>query len=210
MKRKICSILFLCLMLMSMNVSNRVVKASDSTIEISALPAIQPYVQILNELNEEFGTEFAFPTNEVFAKTEMNRDQVIEEILSVPIEDYEQFIRNAYNGTDLEGYSQDAERSMTETQKAYYSSSNFLSIHAVTYYADGANRYSKIDDYGYGYSTTPYYQPYNMSYTISSNGQNCSAIFTSHSMLNSTVSYDNWRVHTHAAYFRAGGGNIQI
>lgn len=211
MNRKMYSMLFLCLILMSVNASsNRVVKVSASMIEISEMPAIKPYTQILNELNQEYGTEFAFPTNDIIAITEMNRSQVIEEILSVPVEDYEQFIRNAYNGINIEGYNQDTECSMTETQKAYYSSSNFLSICAVTYYADGANRYSSINDYGYGYSTTPYYQPYDMSYTISSDSKNCSVLFESHYMLNSTVSYDNWRVHTHAAYFRAGGGNVQI
>ena len=127
MNRKMYSMLFLCLILMSVNASsNRVVKVSASMIEISEMPAIKPYTQILNELNQEYGTEFAFPTNDIIAITEMNRSQVIEEILSVPVEDYEQFIRNAYNGINIEGYNQDTECSMTETQKAYYSSSNFL------------------------------------------------------------------------------------
>lgn len=211
MNRKICSVLFLCLVLMGVNVGNVVVRASNSsTVEISELPAIQPYTQILNELSEEYGTEFSFPTNEVIARTGMNRNQVIEEILSVPIANYELFIRNAYNGTDLEGNNQNSVFSMTETQKAYYSSLNYLSIQATTYYADGATRYSSINNYGYGYSNTPYYEPFDMSYTITSDSKNCSVLFQSYYKLNSTVSYDNWRIHTHAAYFRAGGGDIVL
>ena len=129
MNKKICSAIFLCLVLVSVMVGSMDIKASDSDlIEISELPAIQPYTQILNNLNEELGTGFAFPTNDVIATAGMNRDEVIEDILSTDIEDYEQYIRDAYMGSD------DNEiKATTGTQKAYYSSSNYLSIKATTY-----------------------------------------------------------------------------
>lgn len=206
MNKKICSAIFLCLVLVSVMVGSRDIKASNDDItEISELPAIQPYTQILNNLNEELGTGFAFPTNEVIATAGMNRDEVIEDILSTDIEDYEQYIRDAYMG------SNDNEiRATTETQKAYYTTGNYLSIRATTYYADGASRYSSIDDYGYGHTTAPYYYPYHMSSSISADSKTCSVVFTCYKMVNSSVSYDNWSVHSITAVFRAGGGNITI
>ncbi|HAU85185.1 MAG TPA: hypothetical protein DCW90_06690 [Lachnospiraceae bacterium] len=206
MNKKICSVIFLCLVLVSVMVESMDIKASDGgLIEISELPAIQPYTQILNNLNEELGTGFAFPTNDVITTASMNRDEVIEDILSTDIEDYEQYIRNAYMGIDSNGI-----KATTGTQKAYYSSSNYLSITATTYYADGASRYSSIDDYGYGHTTAPYYYPYHMSSSISGDSKTCSVVFTCYKMVNSSVSYDNWSVHSIAAAFRAGGGNITI
>lgn len=218
MKKKIIQILFLCAILINTMIisAGTVTYASDAEEpEISELESILPYADILDELNEELGTSFAFPTNEVLERAGMNREEVIADILSTEVENYEQLIRNQYGNFNQESSSgvmdnneQIVPMATTETSKAYYASStNYVSVTATTYYADGANRYSSIDSYSYGYTTTPFYKPYDMTSTISSGSTNVNCAFYSYKMLNASVSYDSWEPHKLTATFTAGGGN---
>lgn len=210
MNKKLLLACFMCAVLASAMLSNVFVKASDNeSTEIKELESIRPYAQILENLNTEFGTSFEFPTNEVLAQTGRDKSEVVQSILSTAIEDYEQLIRNEYAGNyvDLSGQSDVELMASSITQKAYYSGQNYVSMKATVYYADGANRYSSIDDYGHGYTSAPYYAPFRMTSNRTNNDKNCSAVFTCHKMLDSSVSYDGWVEHQISAVFSANGGN---
>lgn len=210
MNKKLLIACFMCAVLASAMVSNVFVKASDNeSTEIKELECIRPYTQILEKLNEEFGTSFQFPTNQVLAQTGRDKSEVVQDILSTAVEDYEQLIRKEYAGdyVDLSGQSDVELKASTITQKAYYSGSNYVSIDALVYYADGENRYSSISNYGYGYTSAPYYVPYRISSNLWDNDTKCSVTISCHKMLNSSVSYDGWLEHKISAVFSANGGN---
>lgn len=217
MKKKIIQILFLCTILINaMIISAGTVSCASTTEEqeISELESIQPYAEILNALNTELGTSFAFPTNEALETAGMDREEVIADILSTDIEDYEQLIRNQYGNLEqgltsgiISGNEQAGLMSTTQTQKAYYTSSNYVYINATTYYADGTERYSSINSYGEGHSATPYYNPYDLDSSLSSNSTTYTCYFYCYKMLNSSVSYDSWTKHKLQASFVAGGGD---
>ena len=205
--KKIFSMSLFCIMLINALLTSGnaiVVTCATEETEISELESILPYVEILEELNDEFGTEFAFPTNAVIERAGMDRDEIIEDILSTSVADYEQLIRSEYNNLNV---SPSSGVLTSATQKAFYDSSNYVSITANVYYADGLMRYSTFVDYSYGYSTTPFYKPFicDRSLTSNSTGYNC--VFTCYKMLNASVSYDAWTEHTLTALFTAGSGN---
>lgn len=210
MKKKYFPIILLCIILVNvLLISENAVMVRCETVqtEISELENIVPYVEILEELNDEFDTNFAFPTNAVIERSGMNREQIIADILSTDIEDYEQLIRSEYANVNT-NIQNNSVLSLT-TQKAYYngSTTNYVSISANTYYADGLMRYSTFDHYSYGYGSTPYYQPFVCSRSLTSNSTGYDCLFTCYKMLNTSVSYDAWAEHTLAALFTAGGGN---
>lgn len=208
MNKKLFLKLFLCTFLINAIMVHTITAASiPEEQEISDLEGIKPYAQILDKLNQELGTEFAFPTNEVLERTGMDRSEIIAHIKSTDVEDYEQLIRNEYLRVyeDLSDIPQ--VELMATTQKAVYSGSNYISISAVTYYADGETRYSSISSYSYGYSSTPFYKPISYEADLLSNSTMYSCVFTCYKMLNSSVSYDSWENHYIQACFCAGGGN---
>lgn len=217
MKKKIIQILFLCAILintMIMSAGTVTYASTTEEPEISELESIRPYADILDELNTELGTSFSFPTNEVLATAGMNRGEVIADILSTPVEDYEQLILNQYGNLNQQLSSGVINNDMpigimstTQTQKAYYTSSNYVYINATTYYADGKERYSSINSYGEGHSTTPYYEPYDLAAQLSSDSTTYYCSFYCYKMLNASVSYDSWDPHKLTATFTAGGGN---
>lgn len=209
MKKKYFPVLLLCIILVNvLFISGNAVTVTCETVEaeISELENIVPYVEILEELNDEFDTNFAFPTNAVIERSGMDRNQIIADILSTDVDEYEQLIRSEYANISV---NQDVSLLSLNTQKAYYngSSTNYVSISAYTYYADGLTRYSTFDSYSYGYSTTPFYKPFDCEKSLTSNSTGYDCLFTCYKMLNASVSYDGWAEHTLSAEFTAGGGN---
>lgn len=208
MNKKLFLKLFLCTILINTMMINVVTASPIPAVqEISDLEEIKPYAQILDKLNDELGTEFAFPTNEVLQKAGMDRSEVIASIQSTEVNDYEQMIRNQYLGIQEDLSDNSQVQLMTTTQKAVYSGTNFVSISATTYYADGATRYSSIKDYDYGYNSAPYYKPTSYDASLLSSNTMYSCVFKCYFMLNSSVSYDSWKVHEIQASFYAGCGD---
>lgn len=208
MKKKLFQKLFLCAILINAIMVGTITAASvPKEQEISEMQEIKPYAQILDKLNQELGTEFAFPTNDVLERSGMDRSEVIEHIKSTEIEDYEQLIRNEYLRVHEDLSDNLQVELMTTTQKAFYSGANYISISAATYYADGETRYSSISSYSYGYSSTPFYKPisYNADLLLSNTMYSC--VFTCYKMLDASVSYDSWKNHYIQACFYAGGGD---
>lgn len=181
--------------------------------------SLAPHLAVLEELNNELGTDYAFPSAAQMSEMGEDYADLVAFYTAMDMDDFREYVKNAYNnemrknnlenGDDvIEVEYEVSPLSYTKTQRYYYdsSTSNYLYITSTAYTADGAERYSSIDSYGYTNTSYPYYFPTSMTKTFNSGSTQVTCKFyCGKYVAKNLVSGSSYMV---TVTFKASGGNV--
>lgn len=180
--------------------------------------SLAPYLAVLEELNNELGTDYAFPSAAQMSEMGEDYADLVSYYTAMNMDDFREYVRTAYdnetkrnnleNGGSVIGDYGVAPLSYTKTQRYYYdsSTSNYLYITSTAYTADGSERYSSINSYGYTNTSYPYYFPTSMTKTFNSgNTQVTCKFYCAKYIAKNLVSNSSYVV---TVIFKASGGNV--
>lgn len=143
----------------------------------------------MEEWNVQLGTNYAFPTAKQMDNNEKNN-------IKTEVSDI------------IEYESEISPQTYTKKQKYYYdiTGKNYLFINSTAYTADGKERYSGVDSYGYKGGAYPYYKPNSMSNAISDGFMKVTCTFscvkyTAQNLITATK-------HTVKVTIKASGGDV--
>ena len=138
------------------------------------------YRTVLEELNEQLGTDYAFPTKEQMKDNGESYSDLVQFYSKMSIDEFKDYVIRAYNNekngrkTEVSDIIKDESEisplAYTKRQKLFYDTTgkNYLYITSTFYTADGKERYSSVNSYGYIGGAYPYYLPSSMSSSKSS------------------------------------------
>lgn len=181
---------------------------------------LDAYYGALQEVNDELGTEYSFPTEEQLDSNGYSYSNMIDFYTSMSISEFKNYIISIYESesesslncvdTYIETVSTAALYSYTKTQKYYYSTSlsntNYIYIKPVIYNDSGVKRYESVTVYGEFHNTYPYYEPYSMKAIISSDGTYVTCKFSCNKYSSAYLVTSNI---TRTVKFKASGGNVR-
>lgn len=201
----------------------------DYTEDIYEMDCMQPYLEIINEVNEEYGTEMAVPTEEIIASSGLDKIGIVNYYLKINIEDFKDFLIDLYTGSQTEGIEQAEDEvysngemehlnqadskecplpmSSPHIQRIVFKNGNYLFFEAIVYYAEGANRYSTITGYGYYRATSPYYVPDHLYYSYGNGQTEVTCSFRCYLYLSEGI-LATVTPKTFKAKFTSGGGDV--
>jgi|LSQX01.1.fsa_nt_gb hypothetical protein len=151
---------------------------------------LQPYVNVLNQLNEQLGTNYAFLTEEQLLSANKDLDEMVSYYTAMDLSEFMTYILNAHKSTTENNNFMYNEanrvivstspinlRAYTKEHRLYYSLYNYLFISSTVFYADGAERYSSINNYGYAWVNYPYYYIYDFSHQFKDGNTKVDCVF---------------------------------
>lgn len=147
-----------------------------TTIVEASEDELTPYQDVLNTLNAQLGTHYAFPSEDDLTASGETYNDVVEFYTAMSMDEFEEFVLSAHENeiqgiyTKITNKSQEDESEImplafSKTQKCYYDTSgvNYISITSTVYHADGKDRYSSINSYSKKCGEIPYYLPKSMT-----------------------------------------------
>lgn len=153
--------------------------------------SLQPYITILDQLNEQLGTNYAFLTEKQLLSINKDLDEMVSYYTSMGLSEFKTYVLNAHELASEKNNNIHHEVSRvvistspitpyayTKEHRAYYSQYNYLFIRSTVYYADGTERYSSINNYGYAWADYPYYYIYDFSHEFKDGNTKADCIFT--------------------------------
>lgn len=67
--------------------------------DIYELDCMQPYIQILSDINEKYQTDFAIPTEKIIKETSLDKAEMIKYFTSFDVDEFEQHIISKYQAS---------------------------------------------------------------------------------------------------------------
>lgn len=108
LKKVICSLTTICLLL-----STNLTTGATALENLSDLPEIKPYQEVIEKLNKELNSEISIPSNEIIQNASLDRDAIYNNILSQSLSEFEDSLRNELkefaHPTNKTTYPQDEE-----------------------------------------------------------------------------------------------------
>lgn len=210
MSKKFVSLSLICALLCTLFTVSTTVNAEEDSLA--------PYRTVLEEMNEQLGTDYALPTSTQMEDNGESYTDLVEFYVAMSIDEFKDYVTTAYNNemndikTDVDNIIENepeiCPQAYTKTQKYYYDTTgkNYLSITSTAYTADGKERYSGIASYSYKGGAYPYYKPSSMSSSKSDGDTKLTCRF-------SCVKYIAKNLITATQYtvqvtFKASGGNV--
>lgn len=185
---------------------------ANSSLQVSAANSnLSDYITALDELNQELGSNYAFPTDEQLQKQNKSYEDMVSYYSTMTIEEFKDYIRDIhYNGAaEVASTSANATpRGYQHIQKyinganAEYGLENYFEVNSTIYYADGANRYSTINSYRSVNYFFPCYELLSAEYDISSDCKTVNFTFWCGKYLNEYLT--DLTMYRIDAQFRAG------
>lgn len=197
--------------------------------------ALSPYVEILDEFNEEYGTSYQLATPVQLDVAGESVEQMTDFFNDMSESEFYDYLYDAYliDLSDESNYEQVCadefdssielgafmsystpdiinQTNNTGTQHYYYRGSDKQSLYitASWTYGDGYNRYSKyLDDIGATYTdgVYPYYAPYDSTYSLANYSREMDCTFYCTRYVAKYVTQGNYII---PVTFVAGGGDI--
>ncbi len=181
--------------------------------DIYELDCMQPYIQILSDINEKYQTDFAIPTEKIIKETSLDKAEMIKYFTSFDVDEFEQHIISKYQASlaNENVKNQNADISLCavigQKQNINFSNGNSIGFWSNTYYADGLTRYSSISNSCFDYVKTPYYKPTKFTYTLKNQSSQVECIFVCGLYLSEYVLYTT-TPRTFTGTFSASGGDL--
>lgn len=174
---------------------------------------LMPYREVLIEMNNKLGTDYSFPEETQLQENGQKQDDIVKFFSRMTLEQFRKYIYKAYlnqisNGSNQ--YSRGEEFNIqsiafSKKQNVYYNS-NSIFINTTIYSADGCDRYSSINNYGYTKKGYPYYKPNKMTKTFGSGNKTVTCkFFCTQYVAQNIVSSSKY---TLVATFSASGGDV--
>ncbi len=193
--------------------------------------SLYEYQVELARINEQYGTDYCFPTNDVLRAEGRTIEDVEKYFQQMTLEEFHETVCNAIN-EDLEreanlneipeseivsnvsklnvvdGNDVNRISSYSSEQRWYYSDSsyNYFYIRTTQYYADGYSRYISFNSYGDNMASYPCYGVTSCSTSISNDTRNITCNFTYVKYISANIINANqYRINI---VFTAGGGDV--
>lgn len=180
---------------------------------VGNMQCLRPYVSVLDEINNEYGTDFAIPNKTLSPGITVDEQSLISYYTSIDITVFKEFIvENYVKNSVTESVSEDigiAPATFNGRQYAYFSNGNALYIDTVMYTVNGVDYYSKVSGYGDSVKSYPAYlaREGGFSHAFSNGYRNVTCEFSCYLYtapnLMAAVTPRTIRIT-----FTAGGGNI--
>lgn len=198
---------------------------------------LSAYQNELDKINAQLGTNYGFPTEELLKIEGRTIDDVEKHFQQMTLDEFRDYIYNIYQNDyyNSENESNDAEsedeaieytfpvntddsqdanvgdRAYSSNQKYYYSGNTgkYLFINSTVFYADGHDRYSTIDNCGYGHlpsSGYPYYVVNDFYSSISTDKRTVSCLFVCYRYTGDDII--DTGIHNVNVVFTANGGDV--
>lgn len=224
MKRVYKIMLLVVLFLIMIMGSSNDVYANESidNCELWDLPELSEYVQIIDEVNAQYESTLALPSNEQIDSGNMNRAEIISSILQMSYDEFHKYLITEIEQietvlSDLE-ITYDINNSPIQTldttkkQRAYIGGIGYVEITSDVYYAGMAYRYNYIISYNSGYTTSLtenyYFVANSFNYTFQNNSTECHTVFGGYlRKMNGMILVSSMEVKP---VFYAAGGDITI
>lgn len=180
---------------------------------VGNMQCLRPYVAILDEINKEYGTDFAIPNESLSPGVTVDEQSLIKYYTNIDIADFKEFIvKNYVKNNERESVSEDvgiAPVTFNGRQYAYFSNGNALYIDTVMYTVNGVDYYSKISSYGDSIKSYPAYvaREDGFSHTFLEGYRKVSCKFSCYLFLNPTLQAAV-TARTIKLEFTAGEGNV--
>lgn len=179
--KRICAIIMSFVVLCGGFVNGITVKAQNN-VDYEAVVTV--YEECLKNLNEELGTCYGLLSEELLEARGSSLSQMYSFLAEMTVEEFEEYIRELHNNQSSIGISSTNfddllentvinPRGYQDEQRCYYYISgmlynvNYFSLKSTVYYADGALRYSTVDDFSSYYGEFPCYQIISSTHTFS-------------------------------------------
>lgn len=179
------------------------------------------YREKLTEINSLLGTEYKIPDKDEIQITGMTYSNLQEFYANMSLEEFERYIYQLHSQNDHEKVIEVipvvndsnpgiALAATASSQYYYYSgsNSNYLSLFTNVVQSGGVTYYNGVTGYGANsrISGYPYYSPYNLSYSPSSDSRQLTCSFKCTKYISSNLI--DTGIYTLRVTFTAGGGNI--
>lgn len=204
-------IAFLCISTLLVFSSSFVTAETDS---------IQLYKDKLEEINTELGTNYRIPDADEVTVTGKTYAELEAFYQAMDLKEFENYIHELHAENDQTrvidivqpmGPTSEITPSASDSiQYYYYSSSNnnYLALYTKVIISGGVTYYNSVTGYGYnsparGY---PYYVPFNMSYSVSSDSRKLTCSYSCAKYISQYI-IDNIN-YTLRVTFTAGGGSL--
>lgn len=138
--------------------------------DIYKMECMQPYIKIMNEVNDSYYADMAIPTEEVISDTGADKRAIVEYYLSIDINQFKKYLIDLYMKSQEENCDDCMEEIMpmaySKMQRYVFANGNYLYFYSTVYTADGAERYGSMGSIGESHSSTPYYKPSSYDYVL--------------------------------------------
>lgn len=157
-KNRIVIFLLLCMWTISTGFNN---EEGREQYYVGNMQCLRPYVRILDEINEEYGTDFAIPNKTIAPGVKVDEQSLIAYYTNIDIDTFKDFVINSYvNGKTQESVNDEpviAPRAFNGRQYANFTNGNRLYIDSSMHTVNGVDYYSKIISYGDSIKSYPAY-----------------------------------------------------
>lgn len=182
---------------------------------------LNPYREKLTEINTRLGTEYKIPDEDEIQITGMTYSDLQDFYINMTLEEFERYVHQLHSQNDKEKVievapvvsdsNQGIALAATASSQYYYyssSNSNFLALHTNVVQSGGVTYYNSVRGYGANsrISGYPYYSPYDLSYSPSSDSRQISCSFKCSKYISANLI--DTGIYTLRVTFTAGGGNI--
>ncbi len=180
---------------------------------VGNMQCLRPYVAILDEINDEYGTDFVIPNATLLPGITIDEQSLITYYTSIGIDGFKEFIiENYVKNNKKESVSEDAGIApavFNGRQYAYFSNGNALYIDTAMYTVNGVDYYSKVSNYGDSIKSYPAYvaREDGFSYAFLEGYRKVDCKFSCYLFLNPTLQAAV-TARTIRLEFTAGEGNI--
>lgn len=180
---------------------------------VGNMQCLRPYVVILDEINNEYGTDFAIPNEALSPGVTVDEQSLIAYYTNIDITDFKKFIVENYVKNNVkESVSEDigiAPVTFNGRQYAYFSNGNALYIDIVMYTVNSVDYYSKVSNYGDSIKSYPAYlaREGGFSYAFANGYRNVNCAFSCY-LYTAPNLMAAVTPRTIGVTFTAGGGNV--